>query len=245
MGVKLARLRGLLGVAAVVGLAGTAFGQVSSTFLTVSATNSEGTASFDVDTSDATYNAGVYTWNGAGALMDGATQVANLNNTSVTVNTNFNAIFVNFNVDAGLSDTVFTITSATLATPLVLPEGTASGGINVTDQNSGFGGGVLATGNNVNSEIYLAQYNGSTEFLSGIASVANDTGVLTGSDSISSGGFLPIGAPISDISVEYSFVLSAEDNATGNGVFAVQGIPEPATLALLALGGLAAFRRRG
>lgn len=244
MGMQFTRLRGLLGVATVVGLAGTAFGQVSSTFLTVTATNSEGSASFDVPTVDADFTAGVYSWTGSGALMDGATQVANLNNTSVTVNTNFNAIFVNFNVNAGLSDTTFTITSATLTAPLVLPEGTASGGINVTDQNSAFGGGVLATGNNLNNEIYLAQYNGSTEFFSGISSVANDPGALTGSDSVATSGFIPIGSPISDISVEYAFVLSAEDNATGNGVFAVQGIPEPGTLALLALGGLAAFRRR-
>ncbi len=53
---------------------------------------------------------------------------------------------------------------------------------------------------------------------------------------------LPSGAVTSTIGIQHKFTLTAGDSATFSSIFVV--VPEPATLALLAMGGFAVARRR-
>ena len=55
-------------------------------------------------------------------------------------------------------------------------------------------------------------------------------------------GFLPIGETVNDMSSLVSFTLSAQDLASGTSSYVI--VPEPASLAVLALGALALLRRR-
>jgi MYXO-CTERM domain-containing protein len=55
------------------------------------------------------------------------------------------------------------------------------------------------------------------------------------------GGWLEIPGAVSSMQVEYSFVLSAGDQASGSSNYAI--VPEPAGLALLVVGA-ALVRRR-
>ena len=66
----------------------------------------------------------------------------------------------------------------------------------------------------------------------------------------SSGDILPVNIPttnvgpavLNSISMQFKFTLTPDDTATMNGIFEV--IPEPATLTILGLGGMALLRRR-
>jgi len=149
-------------------------------------------------------------------------------------------VLLNFAVTAGAANTNFSITSAVVAfAPLVNPPSFATAGITVTDNN---GNGGSATGAFAGTKSYEAHYNGASIFsdlVSPVIALPNNTN--TGSENF---GSVPIPGAVTSIQSEFRFTLSARDSASGTSRFSV--VPEPSSMALGVLAGLAlvALRRR-
>lgn len=197
-------------------------------------------------------------------LMDGATRVATLNPLATpggggsgtgSVYYADPIVNLNFSVQAGATSTVFRIASALLTFPTIpapLAKGSASAAFSVTDVN-GNGATLTGIGDPFGAQGgYLAQYNGlagNLPFPAGttFAELHNSVTALpfstrTVSTNVPPAGLQNIGTALNDMSSLVSFTLSARDLASGTTSFFV--IPEPASLALLAAGGLLLARRR-
>lgn len=157
---------------------------------------------------------------------------------------------LNFSVAAGSTTTTFMIGSALLTFPTINgATGRASAGFSVTDV---FGDGATLTGlaGTSGTAGYTSAYNGTagpvmtgsqfSELLPGSV-IAAPGQTATPSDQNPPVGYLPIGVPVNSISSFVKFSLSPFDLASGTTTFEV--IPEPASLVLLALGGLLIRRR--
>jgi hypothetical protein len=118
----------------------------------------------------------------------------------------------------------------------------ATGGVTLEDQG----------GNGINS-IYLdtsaagLTLDNSKLALSGNTYTTSTIAMVTGTsasdgDTIGEAGFLPVGLTLADFA-NVTF-LYGDPNTTGNQTGDVMVVPEPATMSLLALGGLALIRRR-
>ncbi len=159
------------------------------------------------------------------------------------------SVNLGFAVESGSAPggTSFTLKSALLTFPTINnPEGRASAGFTLTDGVDEDGATLSPLNGDPGS--YKAQYNGfvpsGTTFTHLIPQmVADPMGTTSLSQEYPGGGlYEPIGSPVSDMSTQVSFLLSANDMASGSSVFEV--IPEPSGLLLLAVG-LALVRRRG
>jgi hypothetical protein len=149
-------------------------------------------------------------------------------------------IRLNFAVTAGGSDTTFTLNStvvsfATLTNPLAY----ASAGLTLTGDDNG----ATATGLYAGGKNYQAIYNGSSVYgnLVNSFSVGNTTATL--SERLPTSGWQTIPGSVSSIQSQFKFTLSAADSASGTSRFEVM-VPEPATLAILGLGGLLLRKRK-
>ena len=159
---------------------------------------------------------------------------------------------LNFSVQAGGADTDFTISSALLSfAGINMAEGRATAGITLTDSDS-LGNGATITGLQPGGKIYTAHYNG---FVPGGSTFANlVSGFSVGSFSSQTqsealppgvGTFIPIAGTVSDMSSQFKFRLTAEDQASGTSTFIVrEAVPAPGGAAVLALAGLSVVRRR-
>lgn len=148
-----------------------------------------------------------------------------------------------FAVEAGATDATFDISSALVSfSPLTNPQAYASAGVTLTSDGDGAAITGLLSGMN-----YQARYNGGTIYANLVAgfSIAGDDSVVRRGRTPAS-GHGTIYDDVSSIQSEFNFTLSALDQASGTSRFEVIAgvIPEPATLSLLALGGLAMLRRR-
>jgi len=154
-------------------------------------------------------------------------------------------VSLGFSVTAGSAATTFTITSGAVNTNLENAAAYASAGITLTDPD---GDRATLTGLYGN-RAYRATYNGeSSTFASlvGDTSVVDDT--VTTSERYPASGRETIPEMVTDIQSAFQFTLSARDLASGTSTFSLNNpiVPEPATLALLAFGGVFALavRRR-
>ena len=140
---------------------------------------------------------------------------------------------VTFAGQAGPLGGIIFITSGVLSFPTISPaEGRASAGFSLTDLD---GDGATLTGigdPNGSQGAYLAQYNGDASSLSGTTFAEFIQSMSTGSfqtttvnDALPALGFLPIGDPVSDMSVLIHFALSANDLVSGTSVWTVQAPP--------------------
>jgi hypothetical protein len=133
----------------------------------------------------------------------------------------------------------FTFTSSVQTVNLTNPQAYATAGITLTDGNHN--GGTL-TGD-FSGKAYLAYYNNSADFayLVGTFNTAADS-TNVANDRSPSSGRTTISGTVTQIASAFEFDLTPQDEASGTSNFYMT--PEPATLTLLAIGGLVALRRR-
>jgi hypothetical protein len=245
--------RGLM-IAGVAGLAlaalsGHAAADISPVIFHIEATNAAGTGSWFATVEQGQFGpGGTYSWtlpstvelrNQAGGLVASLTQ-GNLFLIEDPV------VSIGFAVQAGAADTVFTITSALLSFPGINPaEGRVSGAVSATDTN---GNGVNMLGM-IGGSMLTSRYNGIAPAGSLFANIlgtpltsATPFDSVAANDASPAVGFSPIPGTVTDISVQYSFSLSAGDIASGTGVFVV--LPGPGAAGILGLAGLMTLRRR-
>lgn len=242
LGVRGKLIIGLLGASAAAASA-----EISDRVFRVQATNANGTAVWEVPFDENCYSrdTDTYAWElsepvtlrSADGTVIGTVGAAGTTLIGDPV-VNLNFLFV-----AGAANTAFSVSSALLSfPPITSAVGQASAQIGSTDLD---GNGVTITGGYVgNTKGYLAQYNGFVPTGTTFATlVDNQTGGAFSSNIESeSVGVTPIGATVSDMSSQFSVVVSAHDQVSGTSVYVIT--PEPAALALLGLGGLALLRRR-
>jgi hypothetical protein len=134
----------------------------------------------------------------------------------------------------------FSFTSSVQTVSLLNPQGYATAGITLTDTN--LNGGSL-TGTYPGAKAYRAFYNGNTDFANLVSSfTVPATDSTTNSERGPVSGMTTISGTVTSIASSFDFDLSPQDLASGTSTFYLT--PEPATLSLLALGGLAVLRRR-
>lgn len=151
-------------------------------------------------------------------------------------------VSIGFSVLAGAADTDFTISTALLSFPAINNAiGSASGSVTVTDVD-GNGASIAGIGG---APIFEWDYNGLVPTGTNFVTFVNGTAAGAFQSATDSANFGPvvIGGNVSDISGAVNFRLSANDRASGTGVFVVE-IPTPGAIGLASLAGLTALRRR-
>ncbi len=216
-----------------------AAGELSDTFFRIDVSNANDSAFFEVLSQDVEYNPelGGWTWSDMGIVLG---EVASLDQATLTI-LGDPQISLSFAMTAGALDTTVTISSAVLSyAPFVNPNGLASGGLTLTESN---GDTATLTGLGGSGNAYVASYNTppGTVFAEFVPQLYVSQAYGSASDSGST-GWLPISDTVTSMQAQYEFTLTAADQASGTSVFVI--IPEPAGLALLALGGLVLGRRR-
>jgi len=145
-------------------------------------------------------------------------------------------ISLGFLATAGGVNTRFTISSGILGFAPGLYTAQASSSITTTDTD---GNGATTTGHFGINDTYQALCNG--------ASIGTSTpGIAVGpfGSTPSAGAIGPANYFANSMQAQWDFTLSANDSASGTSVYVKTLVPAPGTMGLLALGGLAAARRR-
>lgn len=223
-------------------------------FCTVTASSSAGTASWTSHATPVFDADGNATWNWTPASGASMTDPTTSNQVGVIrwLSTQYVAdpvVNLNFAVTAGGVDTLFTITSGLLGFAVIpAAEGRATAAMTLTESDeNGSGYTIGSYGPGINS--YVAAYNGIIPAATPFAFLVRNLTVAgsTTSDSDNASfplvGYTPMGA-VSSMQTQFSFLLSANDQASGTSSFVVRAIPTPGAAALLGLGTLALGRRR-
>jgi len=214
-------------------------GEVSSTFFAIEVQSDLGSESWSIASEDVDYDPLTQTWHWeASGIALG--EVATLDQAFLTV-VGDPQIAMGFAITAGEADTTVTITSAVLSfDPLVNPDGAASAGVTLTEAGNNPPANLVGLAGDLGS-VYAAYYNTPpgtvfAEYVSGL------TTTTTTSESGNTGGWVLIPDTVSNMQAQYSFTLSAMDLASSTSNYLI--VPEPAGLALLALGAVVLLRRR-
>lgn len=212
---------------------------LSDVVFTVEVSSSLGSGVLEVTQSMGIFNADFtqFMWMlpGQVAIMDGPTVIATLTGGNVFYDGD-PAIAMGFSIAAGNADTSVSISSGTLGVGLSDPAAIASAGLTLTDGDSN---GSALTGQQAGGGSYRASYNGSTTtFLEAVGALATGSGGTDSADDSAAGG---IAGLVTDMNSSFSFMLSANDQASGTSSYSI--VPAPAALTVLA-GGLVLGRRR-
>jgi len=240
------RMREIAWTAGVAVLAGTAaaWADIGDPAIVFEATSSAGTGSYTVALEDGAWDGSSWFW-----MAPEPIEILSASGELILTLTQGSAFFdgdpvigLGFAVLAGGSDTVFSVSSATVSFPTIFgAQGRASGGLTVTESNGDTATltGLLAAGGAFQADTDLGLF---ASLLAGPFSPGGAFGTIDAIDEFPGGGaFVAIG-DVSEISTDWSFELSANDQASGTSVFVV--VPTPASLAMLAVGGLVVGRRR-
>lgn len=225
------------------------FADISHVVFEITATNSLGTATWQATEDQGVWlNPTTFRWQGGGvALTDGEGDEIAFLNSAAFMAVEDPVVTLIFDVQAGGFDTNFTITSGLVSFPTLASgvTGSATAGITVTDSGQDNGAILTGTGGSTGGFGWQSNYNGlapaGTIFAEGLPGVSTATPGGSNVANTSTGGFQPIAGPVSSISSQFNFLLSATDSASGTSAFIV--VPEPASL-LLVLGGFMLVRRR-
>ena len=175
------------------------------------------------------------------SIMDGLNTIATIDAASFVYIGDPQVNF-DFTVTAGAAVVEITVSSALLSfTTINSASGSASASLELVDAG---GGGASLFGLGPGGAAYLAQYNG---FVPGGTAFANLlttplSGPSSATESFPVSGFAAIGVPVFDMSAQFHFSLSANDQAIGSSSFEI--IPAPGALGLLAIGLIGSRRRR-
>jgi len=144
---------------------------------------------------------------------------------------------IEFGVRAGTSATTYSIASDIVTfDALINPTAEASAGITLTDRN---GNGAAITGLFAGGKVHQARYNSSSVYANLVSGFSTSSGTNTGYEEK---GADVISGNVSSIESEFYFTLSAKDSASGTSTLVV--VPEPATVAILAIGVLSLVRKK-
>jgi hypothetical protein len=221
-------------------------------FIVVTASNAGGTGTYTVafaDTSPgATPGSRVFLLPATVDIMDGLTLIARIHGLNSMVAPQVGAIpnvlSLGFTVEAGSSDTTFTIDSTLFPiAPNVFDAARINPSWNAQDQNDN---GLVVTGLNPGGFAYRAAYDGQapggTQFAAALLGLAAGSG---GNDSASitipPAGFTSLGVAAADMSARWQFLLSAGDSAGATSGYFI--IPAPGAAGLLGIAGLFLIRR--
>jgi len=149
-----------------------------------------------------------------------------------------------FAVEAGTLDTTFNISSSLVSSGIFVNPDLCYATAGVTLTSDSDGATIVGL---FNGKVYQARYNSTAvfaELVNGYAIGADRT--ITSSERNPAIGSQTIFDSVATIQSDFSFTLSALDQASGTSRFEVVNAPEPATMSLLALGaiGLLAKRKR-
>jgi len=227
---------------------------ISDVIYTITATNADGQGTYSVGLDrgrwyyDLEKDAAGYEWSLSSPVnikAPNGTIIATLLNGSFCVDCD-PQVNLSFAVQAGTSATSFAISSALLTFPTIpTPQGLASAAFSVTDINHN---AATLTGLGPAGMSYLAHYNGQvptgTPFTEQIPQVLAPVGG-TGTEDVTvpPTGYATIADPVSDMSSEVTFTLTARDIASGTSNYEIIPVPEPAGL-LLAVAAIVLVRRR-
>jgi PEP-CTERM motif-containing protein len=229
----------------VVGLSTIARGSVITTdLITIKVTGADGNGSWHLPTAG-NYTPGQnFSWHNTSPIVvtngSGTTLVTvPANGLSLSI-VDDPQIALNFAVTAGNSAQNFTIGSGLLSfAPITNPSAVASAAATLTDSD---GDGASVIGNETGTKLYKAFYNGSTTFaLLDNSMTATSFASNSGNERQPLVGRQPIVGSVSNIGAEFSFLLSAHDQASGTSIF---DVPEPSTAGLIGLAVLGIARRR-
>ena len=221
-----------------------------SILVTVTATSGGETSTYDVSIPLGLTVDGHYVWSlpAAEELRGTGEPFATIQGITLGVDSD-PGVSLGFVVSAGNADTEFAITAATVTfTPLYNIMAFASAGVTVTDADTD---GATLTGLFDGGYAYEARYNSPAVTW---AKLLGNPVVAGTDDTLTVNGRRPatfresISGTLSSIQSQWHFKVTAHDDASGTSRFDVSGteVPEPATLTLMAAGGLGAllFRRR-
>jgi uncharacterized protein (TIGR03382 family) len=210
--------------------------------LTITATSTQGTASFVVRLTDGTYNpdTGDFTYSRQTPIVlqdDAGRTVATLSSLNFSI-IGDPQVNLAFSATAGNAATLFSFSSGLNAfAPLINP--TVSGVASLTLTDSLGNDGATTQGAFAGPFSYTAFYNGASVY----ATRLNDMAAGPGLSSPQTQGLVGvIPGAVTDMSAQYSFTLSPGDSVSATSVYSI--IPAPGVLALLGLGGVAMTRRR-
>lgn len=241
------RIRSTAMTAGVVVLSGaaTALADISDPVVVFEATGSLGSGSFSVSLEDGQWSGDSWSWmlvDPIDIYNDSGELIATIAEGSAFVQED-PVVSIGFAVIAGDFDTLFTISSGTVSFPTIVgATGRTSAGYTLTESN---GDTATLTGMQTGGALFSAFYNGTTTFadlLHGPFVESDAFGTQAGTDEFPAGGAFALVGDVSDISIQWDFMLTAGDQASGTGVFVV--VPSPAGLSLLALGGYGLVRRK-
>lgn len=225
--------------------AASAIADIGDPVIVFEASGAMGSGSYTVTLDDGTWAGDSWFWSSSDPIeirSGSGDLIVTVNNSSVFIHED-PVVALGFAVTAGGSDTIFTITSSTVSFSTIEDAiGRASAGITLTESD---GDTATMTGLQPGGALFTAFYNGSNPFanlLAGPFVESDPFGTTDANDEFPGGGGFTLVGDVDDISSQWSFELSANDQASGTSVFVV--IPAPASVAVFMTGALGVLRRR-